>query len=117
MKKLGFALAICLGLAMTVNASENDPKPVVKNYAEVFGQIEYPVSSREQGIEGTVLVKISVDEKGKLQKYEFMQSPCEAIKKVVENALPNLEFEPATVDGKAVASKVIIPIEFRLSVN
>ncbi len=116
MKKIKTILiAMLLMVAYVSTANNGDPKPMVSNYTQVISQIEYPINCREKGIEGTVMVSISVDRRGNMKNYSILESPCSDLKEAVEAVLPSLSFEPAVVDGKAVSSKILIPVEFRLT--
>ncbi len=116
MKRISYLLFVgFLGTSLIVQASNNDPKPVVSNYTEVLSEVEYPTICREQGTEGTVLVQISVDSEGLIRGHKFLKSPCKELKDAVKEVIPKLKFEPATVNGQAISSKIIIPIEFRLT--
>lgn len=116
MKKIKAILVASLLLVAFVSVANNgNPKPLVSNYTEVISQVEYPLNCIEKGIEGTVMVSISVDRRGNMKNYSILESPCSDLKEAVEAVLPSLSFEPAVVDGKAVSSKILIPVEFRLT--
>lgn len=116
MKKLGYILMVGLmSAALLATANNGKPKPVISNYAEVLKQIEYPTVCRENGVEGTVFVRISVDNEGNMTKYDIVKTPCSDLKEAVEKVLPLLTFQPANVEGQNVSSKILIPIEFRLT--
>jgi len=116
MKKLTYILSIGLiGFSLLASANNGEKKAVVSNYSEVLSQIEYPQVCREQGIEGTVLVRVSLDAQGQLIGHEFVKFPCADLKDAVSKVLPLLNFQAAIVDGEAVSSKLLIPIDFRLT--
>lgn len=116
MKKVRTALVIALlSVGFIAVANNGDPKPIVSNYSQVISQVEYPMDCREKGIEGTVMVQITVDRQGSMIDYKILESPCSDLASAVEKVLPGLSFQPALVDGKAVSSKILIPVEFRLT--
>ena len=82
---------------------------------QFFSKIKYPIVCREKGIEGVVKVKITVDKRGQIRRYRILESPCSDLREAVEQVLPSLEFEPATVEGREVNSKIVIPVDFRLT--
>jgi TonB family protein len=64
------------------------------------------VAPRElNGLEGTVIVEITIDEQGRVVRTAVLQSLAPAIDAKVVAALENWHFHPATRDGVAVASK------------
>lgn len=109
-----FVTVLCFSLVLTANNDSKNRKVSIKNYTEVLSSIEYPTVCREQAIEGTVLVTLHVNKKGAISKYEFIESPCSDLSKAVEKALPSLTFQPALVDGRAISSKITIPVKFEL---
>jgi protein TonB len=75
----------------------------------------YPSSAREQGLEGTVKIKVRVLADGSVANASVIKSSGESI--LDESALENVrdcEFEPAQKDGVPMASTVVIPIRFKL---
>lgn len=87
------------------------PKPT--NMMEIRQLMGYPKSAAEKGIEGRVLVEILVDPDGKVAEAYVKEGPQELIPGVADH-LDKLTFEPAIKDGKAVASKVVLPFSFKL---
>lgn len=117
MKKLIAVVIIGLMIlpAFSYDGGGDKPTPTLKNYKEVLSQVKYPTVCRTKGIEGTVKVKITVDQSGQMKGYQILEFPCSDLKKAVEDVLPDLEFEPAQKNGQAVTSKIIVPIDFRLT--
>ena len=101
--------------ALASDGGKEKPTAVVTNYSEVLSQISYPEVCREQAIEGKVIVEILVDRKGRIRKHEIIESPSEELSKAVIDAVPTLEFTPAISGGKAVSSKILIPVNFKLT--
>lgn len=117
MKKILATLIIGLMMLPAYsNDTEGKPRPVIKNYQEVLSQVKYPKVCRTKGIEGTVKVKISVDQNGEMTSFKVLEFPCTDLKKAVEDVLAELEFEPASKDGKPVAGKIIVPVDFKLTI-
>ena len=77
------------GLTFTTVTSEESfvtpPTPV--NYSEVRNSIEYPVSCRKNGIEGTVLTKILVSKEGTPLKYEIIKSADQAFSEACKSKI------------------------------
>jgi len=117
MKKL-IMTVLSAYLVLTVYAQNTSSEVVeVTNYREVVSKIEYPRVCKEKGIEGKVIVSLEIDENGNLISHEFIKYPCSDLKEVVQNALPKLKFKPAfNVHGQAVASKITMPVNFKLTI-
>ncbi|HGY54685.1 MAG TPA: M56 family peptidase [Caldithrix abyssi] len=104
-----------------------DKKPAIKEKI----QPEYPDEARRKGIEGLVLLVVTIDENGQVIKAVPLEEvPVRDDKgRIVEmravDRLPELEpaaiaaaekctFKPAMKDGKAVKVKMAVPFRFRL---
>lgn len=78
-------------------------------------QPEYPDSAREEGHEGTVILRVLVDEHGKPGAVDIVRSSGfgnldEAGRAAVRGAL----FKPYLEEGHAVSVYVIVPLRFQL---
>lgn len=100
--KLGDEVVFSLG---------SGPKP--KNVNTVRSSIEYPEVFRNNGIGGTVLVKIQLDENGEYMQHTVVSSPYQVLTDLIESKVKMLKFEPATQGGKPVKSWVVVPFHFR----
>lgn len=75
----------------------------------------YPSEAREEGVEGTVKLKVHVSASGGVSSASISKSSGSSI--LDQSALSNVydcNFEPATKDGEPISSTVIIPVRFRL---
>ena len=77
-------------------------------------QPSYPTILKAAGIEGTVLVKVFIDEKGRVEKAELAQASNKDFVPSVMEAVKQWEFEPATRDGKPIRTEATIPFRFKL---
>lgn len=75
---------------------------------------EYPDLARQAGIEGTVVAKVYINEKGQVIRVEIVQSPAEIFNEPVKQALFKSEFYPAKQRDIAVKSRIIVPFDFFL---
>lgn len=82
---------------------------------EAFGNAEpaYPIRERNLGIEGTVLVRLLIDEKGKVQDANVIRGP-EAFRKPVLAVVFDWEFTPAQHEGRPVKVWGVKEVQFRL---
>ena len=91
-------------------------------YPEPIGGIEamiknvvYPVSAKEAGIQGKVLVKTIIDEKGNVVETEIIESVNADCDKAAMDAIKKTKFTPGIKNNKPVKAEVTIPIMFKLS--
>ncbi|MFT6867214.1 MAG: TonB family protein [Cyclobacteriaceae bacterium] len=88
------------------------------NLTEVISNIEYPLSSRENGVEGRVMVLVKVNAKGEVTASKVISTPCKNLQTAVEEGMLNLKFSPArNANGEFIASTVKIPIDFKLTID
>jgi protein TonB len=76
---------------------------------------QYPDQAREQGEEGTVVLRVQVDVDGKPASVEVLRSSGsarldEAGRKAARGAL----FKPYLEDGRPLSVYVIVPLRFQL---
>ncbi len=74
----------------------------------------YPLIARRLGKEGKVLLRLTIDEKGKLLNIEVIEDPGYGFTDSAVEAVRKSTFRPAMQDGKAVMSKALLPIRFNL---
>ena len=111
-------LLICFLGSLWVSAMQlerTDPK--LLNYYEVVTKIEYPIESRQQGVEGKVVIALMIDEQGKVTGHQFKTYPCEKLKNAVEKVLNDFQFQPAKNEktGKHIESNYLLQINFELN--
>lgn len=88
-----------------------DRQPVPKHLV----MPSYPDLAREAGIEGVVLVKVRIDENGKVTGVSVLRSNVtDSMNRAALEAARRCTFEPAMQGDKAVPVVVVIPFEFRL---
>jgi len=75
---------------------------------------EYPTSLRQKGVSGLVVVKVTVDEKGKPAEIAVAKSTNEQLDIYATRAVQRWTFKPAKKDGQATPSVVTIPIQFSI---
>ncbi|MEP4534263.1 MAG: energy transducer TonB [Cyclobacteriaceae bacterium] len=120
MKTLAITLLTILTFSTAALAS--DPNVAVSakadNLSEVINSIEYPMVSRENGVEGRVVVLVRINEEGNVTSSEVISTPCNNLKAAVEDAITDLHFTPAkNAKGEAVATAIKIPIDFELTID
>jgi TonB family protein len=83
-----------------------DPEPLV----------EYPPALYQQGIEGTVTLRLFVDEKGTVARESTQvaeSSGYPAFDSAAVAGVPKMHFSPAQRDGRPVAMTFTQPVHFR----
>ncbi|MCX7769918.1 MAG: TonB family protein [Proteobacteria bacterium] len=75
---------------------------------------QYPLLARKIGKEGKVVLRLTIDENGKLLNVEVIESAGYGFTESAIDAVKKSTFLPAMVDGKPVSSKAILPIKFSL---
>ncbi len=82
----------------------------------IYSNIKYPAEARKAGIQGSVVVKVTVQKDGAIANAKITRDiggGCgeEALR--VINAMPN--WIPGTKNGKAIDAERLIPVQFKLS--
>ena len=83
-----------------------DPEPLV----------EYPATLYQQGVEGTVTLRLFVDEKGAVVRESTQvaeSSGYPAFDSAAVAGVPKMHFAPAQRDGRPVAITFTQPVHFR----
>ena len=76
---------------------------------------KYPKVAKEAGIEGTVVVQVYVNEKGRVTETVILKGiPDSGLDEAAIKAIENVKFRPAKAGNKKVGSWVSIPVNFRL---
>ncbi len=77
----------------------------------------YPERLRELGIEGTVVVRFTVDTTGRVdsRSAQILSATNPQFSRAVLDALEGFRFKPAEVGGRHVAALAEMPFEFRIT--
>lgn len=86
----------------------------------VYKHLEYPAEAKENAIEGTVLVKITIDKAGKIMDYTIVRDIGGKCGEAVIKALKGLEkknllWKPGKQRGRPVNVVFYLPIRFKLN--
>jgi TonB family protein len=100
--------------------SQVDEMPAFKNGFDGLSQflgsnMKYPKEARQNKIEGTVYVEFIVEKDGKLSEIKAIkefEASCDAEALRVVKTMP--EWTPGLLQGKAVRTKMVLPIKFKL---
>ncbi len=109
------ANALCLLLVVLVveaglGAVDPQDMPRVKKQVQPL----YPALLKKAGIEGSVEMKVVVNEQGRVEKATLVKASNPDFVGSVTEAVKQWEFIPAEKDGRPISAEVIIPFTFKL---
>lgn len=85
-----------------------------QRYADSF-KPDYPPAMRREGLEGSVTLRVTIDEKGRVIAVEQVRATNSTFFEAARNqALRYWRFLPAREDGKAIQSQQTLTLQFRL---
>ena len=113
---LSLILFLVVGVSAQTATSETQLKKVFP--------VSYPAEASKTGLEGTVIVVVNVDDKGKVSKVVEATGPgyvCPSVDRadvvamrlIASRAAEKAVFVPAMKDGKTVSSQTSIQFEFK----
>lgn len=91
---------------------EKEPAPL--NMEALKGMIGYPVAAKEANIQGKVIVRVYIDQKGTYVKHIVIKDPHPILTNAVTSKIHNLRFSPGIQKGKPIKVWVTIPFDFKL---
>ncbi|MFB6375629.1 MAG: TonB family protein, partial [Bradymonadaceae bacterium] len=71
-----------------------------------FVEADYPESALGVGVAGTVVLILTIDKQGKVQKATVQKGPGHGLNEAARRAAENFQFRPARRGGKAVRSRI-----------
>lgn len=74
----------------------------------------YPESERREGIEGRVILRVRIDEKGKVEEVRLLRSLGPAFDELAITAMRSATFTPAYLDGAPVSTEIHYTFTFLL---
>ena len=84
----------------------------------IYNNVYYPEESRKAGVEGMVVVKFVVGDKGWIFNLEFLKSPDplleEAVRKVLQKMNKHITWIPGESKGEEVNVQYTLPVKFKL---
>jgi periplasmic protein TonB len=109
------------GSATTPQASSGPTGPLEMRFGEAGGPQflakeppEYPLIAQKMKKEGRVIVRVTIDEKGKLIKAEVVEATDEYFKQAALEAAKSSKYLPGQRNGVPVATRADIPYRFTL---
>lgn len=107
-------------IAAKGNASELISAPITPPSADVYAlrnpKPPYPISSRENGEQGAVMLYACITDHGKVERVDLAQSSGHpALDRSALNTVRHWSFRPAQDSGKSIPMCYRLPIRFLLS--
>jgi bla regulator protein BlaR1 len=97
-------------------ASTGDPTSYRAPSYRRLSPPEYPQSAKTQGLQGTTLLQVGLDEAGTVQTVNIVDSTgTDLLDRAASAAVERWTFNPATREGRAVPSQVLVPVQFLAS--
>ncbi|MEZ9058955.1 TonB family protein [Vibrio pelagius] len=101
-----------------VNQGVENPEPVLitkPSFSVRPTPPKYPRQARRRGVEGVATYEIWLDEDGKQVKQALVNSSgALLLDKAALDAIKKWQFSPHTVNGRAIAHRVQVPVRFKL---
>lgn len=94
-------------------AVENLPEPV-GGLRAIQEKVVYPELARKARIEGTVVIRVLIDEKGTVVSAEILKDIGGGCGEAAVKAVTAIRFHPGMQRDKPVKTKIAIPVLFRL---
>lgn len=91
--------------------AEEEP---VFDYDVLRRSVVYPEMARRNGVEGTVVVKVYVDEQGHVRDIRVHQSDHALLNEAALRGVRGITFKPGRQNGQAVGCWLYIPVRFTL---
>ena len=104
-----FLLWSCADLSRQKEADDDSPPRPIK-----ITRPEYPPEAKEDGIEGVVVVEITISAQGEVVDAIVVESVT-GLDEAALSCVWDWEFEPAHKDGKPVSTTARVPITFALT--
>ncbi len=76
-------------------------------------EFSYPAAAKRKGITGVVKVEYVVNENGRVEKINIVESPSNILSKATEEVLQRARFEPTQKSGRAVKVRMRAAIPYR----
>ena len=106
--RVGLSVAVALPLACSGDRGIERPRPL---FAE--SPVEYPLRLWDQGIEGSTLVRVLVNESGSVDSVIVVESSGHAeFDSAAVAGARDMEFEPATRQGQPLRVWARVPVHF-----
>jgi periplasmic protein TonB len=77
-------------------------------------KVAYPPEARQAGLEGDVVLQLSIDERGQVVAVKVLSGPGMGLEEAAKRAARAFHFSPATADGEPVRTEIRFTYTFLL---
>ena len=122
-----FSLVLGVGLSLSTTAQAQEtiksqvdemaaPPGGMGGFTEyMIKNLSYPTAAKEANVQGMVVVSFVVDAEGKVGSVEVLRGIGKGCDEEAVRVISNSgTWTPAKIGGKAVASKMTLPVQFKL---
>lgn len=110
-----FIILVISSLSVFAQEEKLDKLPFpVGGIDQIAKNVVYPPTAKESSLQGEVLIKAVIDQKGNVSSTEIIKSLDTECDNAAADAIKKTKFTPGIKDGKAVESQVTIPVRFKL---
>ena len=74
---------------------------------------DYPAQAKRANIEGTVMLRVSIDRSGAVERVQVLSGPAVLVPAAV-SAVKDWRYLPALLNGEPVKSEQYVSVDFRL---
>jgi protein TonB len=92
----------------------DSPPEIVGGIAELVKHIKYPEEARSNGIQGKVLVNVTIEKDGSILECKILEGIGSGCNEAAIYAIKQCKFIPGKHNGENVKAKIVIPIMFKL---
>lgn len=115
MKNLTKLLITLTVLFLTISFAQSKEVPMpVGGMKALMENVKYPEKAHDAGLEGKLLLEVTIDESGSVVKTIVKESAGTDFDNAAINAVKKTKFTPAEKNGKKVKATVVIPFQFKL---
>ena len=107
-----FAVLGIVYLALSLSFAQESPKD--HNLDEIYAMVGYPEHAREAGIEGSVQLRVLIDQQGRYVRHEVQYEAHRWLTEACVAAIPNLRLPKGSLEGKPMMYWVSVPFSFYL---
>ncbi len=111
----GKPIASNLSIRLLLRPPEYDPAPEARPQPVKRPPPVYPFAMKKSGVSGVVTVQFIVNKKGDVENPIVVRSSHKGFEDAAIDAVRKWKFKPATKNGKPVAARMQIPINFNLN--
>lgn len=114
MKNLIKVVLLIVLLFAVVFAQDKEVPMPVGGINALMENVKYPEKAHEEGLEGKVILEVTVDKSGAVVGTVVKESAGDDFDNAAINAVKKTKFIPAEKDGKKIKASVVIPFQFKL---